>query len=68
MGAEQICRLPGRTEARPYDRMVFSVMYYVENKQGRVAACCDPTMGAEQICRLPGPSEARPYDRSVLCR
>ena len=34
-------RLPGRTEARPYDRMVFSAMYYVENKQSRVAACCD---------------------------
>ena len=25
-------RLPGRTEARPYDRMVFSAIYYVENK------------------------------------
>ena len=25
-------RLPGRTEARPYDRMVFSAMYYVENE------------------------------------
>ena len=36
-----ITRLPGRTEARPYDRMVFSAMYYVENKQSRVAACCD---------------------------
>ena len=25
-------RLPGRTEARPYDRMVFSAMYCVENR------------------------------------
>ena len=25
-------RLPGRTKARPYDRMVFSAIYYVENK------------------------------------
>ena len=33
--------LPGRSEARPYDRMVFSAMYYAENKQSRVAACCD---------------------------
>ena len=27
-----LTRLPGRTEARPYDRMVFSAIYYVENK------------------------------------
>ena len=36
-----LTRLPGRTEARPYDRMVSSAMYYVENKHSRVAACCD---------------------------
>ena len=27
-----LTRLPGRTEVRPYDRMVFSAIYYVENK------------------------------------
>ena len=41
MGAEQICRLPGRTEARPYDHIIpvaprrdpTSAPYYVDNQQ-----------------------------------
>ena len=52
MGAEQICRLPGLTEARPYDRMVFSAMYYVENKQSRVAACCDLPGDSFSFCKV----------------
>ncbi len=42
----------GRTEARPYDRMVFSVMYHVENKQSRVAACCDLPGDGFSFCKV----------------
>ena len=52
MGAEQNCRLPGRTEARPYDRMMFSAMYYVENEQSRVAACCDLPGDSFSFCKV----------------
>ena len=47
-----LTRLPGRTEARPYDRMVFSAMYYVENKQSRVAACCDLPGDSFSFCKV----------------
>ena len=54
----------GRTEARPYDLMVFSAMYCVENGQSRVAACCDlPWVRNKSVaypvaacCDLPGDS------------
>ena len=45
-------RLPGRSEARPYDRMVFSAMYHVENKQSRVAACCDLPGDGISFCKV----------------
>ncbi|MDD7604780.1 MAG: hypothetical protein SPJ71_02995, partial [Candidatus Limisoma sp.] len=45
-------RLPGRTKARPYDRMVFSVMYHVENKQSRVVACCDLPGDGFSFCKV----------------
>ena len=47
-----LTRLPGRTEARPYDRMVFSAMYHVENKESRVAACCDLPGDSFSFCRV----------------
>ena len=59
-------RLPGRTEARPYDRMVFSAMYYVENKQSRVAACCDLPGDSFSLCKVSDlASELAALDRKI---
>ena len=52
MGAEQIYLLPGRTEARPYDRMVLSAMNYDEKEQSRVAACCDLPGDSFSFCKV----------------
>ncbi|MDY4943413.1 MAG: hypothetical protein SO082_09465 [Candidatus Limisoma sp.] len=58
-------RLPGRTEARPYDEWCFlrCIMLKISRVGSRLAATYQAMVSSP---RLPGRTKARTYDRLVL--